>query len=206
MRGVVIIASVMLSTISGADSSEPQNSWNAHVDWKRLGAAFEQFVEYPSPRNADAVTALLPRSHAAMGTAQSGTVSESIYRNLPMLDRQVQARVPEAARLGFALYAVVDGAAWEDLDILLGKLIRADPDLFLRELARWPEKAEKPYGLFVSAGPPYSDSVSAYCFELRQRVLSLRAVASAPAQPLRDRAVERIEEALSRCPPVPEGK
>ena len=194
-----ILFALVIACCARAGADESRDPWTAAVDWPRLGAAFSAFVDYPSPENARAVSALLPEKHAAMGVDGSAAATNIIYEGLPMLERQVEARVPEAVQLGFDLYSVADGALWEDLTVVLNKLVRIDPKLFVTQLAQRPMKLKRPHGLLISAGGPYVDRQRAYCFEIEARAKAIETVKKPALQAARDRSLAILEEARSEC-------
>jgi hypothetical protein len=189
-----VCASVLLLTLAYGVAAPPalagthEQSAEARVDWNRFRIAFTKYVNYPASQNARAVTSLLPlESVAVVHSAAEDSATEVIYDGLPMLSRQVEARDRDAVRLAFALFSVTDGgAASEDLDIMLGKLIRIDPKLFLAELStynnRVPETLLVRYpnwrmdGLLGNCGEEYVDLFNANCLELNRRAQALRSV------------------------------
>jgi hypothetical protein len=170
-------------------------SAQAQVDWGRLGSAWREFVEYPSSDNAKAVAALLPTDHVAYG---SNPVSEPIYAGLPMLARQVEARDREAVRLAFALFAVADTDFWEQLDIMLGKLIRIDPQLFLEELSPKLDHAVELDGLVGNQGDAYIDRMKAQCLDLRLRARALEGVTQPDLSTAKERCLVELQKQIQR--------
>ena len=116
-----------------------------------------------------------------------------------MLERQVEARDPEAVRLAFALYSVMDGAAMEDLDIMLGKLIRIDAALFLRELSRRSDRTKYLEGLLGNQGEELVDRIRAKCLETKLRITALERVSDSDLRQLRDECLHLLRNDLGHC-------
>jgi hypothetical protein len=171
------------------------------LDWPRFRAAFGAFLEYPSPERAKAARVLLPAGHVSYtASADQRPTIEMVYQGLPMLERQVQARDPEAVQLAFDLFAIADGAFAEDLGVLVGELIRIDPQLFLMSLHSR-EARFRDLGLIVgNLGEPYVDRTRAGCFELRLRIASLESVHQDAVSSVRKRCIQELKEQARECP------
>ena len=194
MRSVFVGVALLFATQSVALPQVSRAAWSGQVDWARLGAAFAAYVDYPSDENAHAVRALLPAVHVAFnGSATQKATSDSIEQWEPMLGRQVEARDPEAVRLAFDLYVVTDGATEEQLDIMLGKLIRIDPTLFLSELKQKEQRIGALGGLPTgNLGEEYVDRMRAQCLEMRLRVTSLERVHEPALRTVKTRCIEAL--------------
>ena len=120
--------------------------------------------------------------------------SRIIDSGLAMLQRQVEARDSEAVGLAFDLEAVTDGDLSERLDIMLGKLIRIDPRLFLVEVSRREQRVQQHIagGSGANLGPEYVDLFRASCRELRLRILSLHGVTDPALRDVQQRSVEGL--------------
>ena len=127
------------------------------------------------------------------GSATQKATSDSIEQWEPMLGRQVEARDPEAVRLAIDLYVVTDGATEEQLDIMLGKLIRIDPTLFLSELKQKEQRIGALGGLPTgNLGEEYVDRMRAQCLEMRLRVTSLERVHEPALRTVKTRCIEAL--------------
>ena len=91
---------------------------------------WEEYLERPTPDNAARVQSLTYSSALAD--------PRDIERGLMLLEIQVVSRDTKAVQLAFRLLSGATGHIAERLDIMLGRLIRVDAALFLRELkTRW---------------------------------------------------------------------
>lgn len=95
---------------------------------------------------------------------------------MQVLEQRVLMKERESVELAFRMRHIADGAFLEDLDIILGKLIRVDPELFLSELqrARVPPRAMD--GLVGNLGDAYVDQMERQCKEMRLRRQALNSV------------------------------
>lgn len=173
------------------------------INWSALSKTFQAYVEYPSATNASKVTKLLPESEHVKytGSKIENEAIEVIYQGLPMLQRQVEAREKQAARLAFRLMTITDGASSEALDIMLGKLIRIDPKLFLEELRKSNYIKIGQYrfdGLVGNEGDEFVDKEQAQCLEQRLRIESLSKIKENILLPLRDICISTLNDSLNK--------
>jgi len=169
------------------------------VNWTALSKSFQAYVEYPSSANAESVIKLLPESGQVnyTGSENEKEANEVVYKGLPMLQRQVEARERQAIRLAFRLMTISDGAVSEDLDIMLGKLIRIDPKIFLEELSKTNiMKSDQYYfdGLVGNEGQEFVDKEQAQCLEKSLRIEALSTISDKNLLPLRDICIDKLNE------------
>lgn len=178
-----------LFLITSAWASEPVIRWGPFAD------ALNKYFEYPSPQNAKSAYQYLPKSgHVKMtGDKVVNDTLELFYSNFRILERQVISRDAEAVKLSFRLFSITDGAYAEELDILLGKLIRIDPKLFLGELVANRGSIGSLGGLLGNEGEEYVDRINAQCFENRQRKKALQSVSDQLLLKMRDECNHELE-------------
>jgi hypothetical protein len=172
-------------------------SWadNFTLNWKQLKIAFENYVEYPSSENALRVSALLPENHVKlMDDKDAKEAREYIWSQLNMLERQVISKDRAAVRLAFRLFCISDGAFTEELDMMLGSLIRIDPVLFLEELKRSKHPVLSNGGLVANLGVMYVDRYKARCYGIQQRIKSLEAVNVPLLRAERDKCINILKD------------
>lgn len=173
------------------------DSKDSKPDWPALKFAFRKYVEYPSKENASHVITLLPEKHVRYtGTKEEKETLDYIYSwdQLGMLERQVISRNREAVRLAFKLHSIADGAFSEDLDIMLGILVRIDSKLFLEEL-----KLAKPDDQSLSSsisnyGSVYVDRLKARCYETKSRISALEGVKETSLVELRNKCIGELKK------------
>jgi hypothetical protein len=197
---VIFIILIFLNpALSVAKSSKESSS----VNWPALSKTFQAYVEYPSATNASSVIKLLPKSEKVKftGSNTENEAIEVIYQGMPMLQRQVEARDRQATRLAFRLMTITDGASSEALDIMLGKLIRIDPKLFLEELRKSNYIKIGQYrfdGLVGNEGEEFVDKEQAQCLEQRLRIESLSKIKDTNLLPLRDICISTLNDSLNK--------
>jgi hypothetical protein len=126
------------------------------------------------------------------GAKQEHDTIDFIYDNLGMLKRQVLSRDPNAVRLAFRLKTIADGAFAEDLDILLGRLIRIDPTLFVRQLKEY-GKVNRLDGLVGNLGDAYVDRFDAQRLEIKKRIRALESVSDPALKELADQCIKELK-------------
>jgi hypothetical protein len=115
------------------------------------------------------------------------------YTNSQILERQVISGDVESVRLAFRLFSITDSAYTEELDILLGKLIRINPNLFLRELVANQDLIGTLDGLLGNIGEEYVDRPKAQCLENRLRLKALQSVTDLTLRRKRDECVNELD-------------
>jgi hypothetical protein len=149
-------------------------------------SAWEAYIRNPTPDNAAHVKAI---SYGA----ENGRFEQQ-ERDLMMLEVQVLSRDPAAVRLAFRLRLQADGHFGEMLDIMLGRLIRIDAPLFLREGKRAEAAIRRLDSLVGNFGPEYVDRPQAQAYEAAQRIAALRKVSDAGLKPVRDKCIASLEK------------
>jgi hypothetical protein len=173
------------------------------LDWSKIKIAWGKYTNYPSGNNALGVYELLPKSGHIK---YSGTVEEKdalnfIYneQDMSLLERQIISSDRAAVELAFALYSISDGAFGEELDIMLGELIRINPKLFLEELYKHRDLVCCLDGLVANLGGSYVDrSESSGSYELHKRLDALKSVKGARFLKTRDECINELMKILSK--------
>jgi hypothetical protein len=168
---------------------------NGSVDWAGVHRSFEAFSQYPSTENAIKVISLLPeRDHVTYtGEKNENEATQFVYQNLGMLERQVISRDPNAIKLAFRLKAIADGAFAEDLDVLLGQLIRIDPALFLRQLKNAKVQNGRVDALVGNYGDIYADKVEAQRLETKERIRALETVSDSALKEIQNKCLVELK-------------
>ena len=149
-----------------------------------FGAVATPWEEYVAQPSAERASRVQVRSYSV-----ERRDPERDEWDLMLLEVQVLSRDLEAVRLAFRLRAGADGHAAEMLDIMLGRLIRIDAAMFLRELKSAGVVASHLESLVGNFGPEYVDRADAYAYEAAQRVAALRKVSDGDLKALRDQCV-----------------
>ena len=108
-------------------------------------------------------------------------------------------RERESVRLAFRMREIADGAFLEDLEIILGKLIRPAPDLFLAELQRAHVPPGALGGLVGNLGGSYDDKMREQCAELRRRMKAVRGVRTPYLQEPKEQVLSALEAGSWFC-------
>ena len=149
---------------------------------------WETYLESPTPDNAKRV--------------QEATYSEPnsranrLFEDLWLLEIQVTSGDREAVRLAFRLFSSADGHFAETLDIMLGRLIRIDPTLFLRELEIRRKQVARLDSLLGNFGEAYVDRFPAQEYETEKRIAALMTVNDPALTAVRDECVAELRKQL----------
>lgn len=146
---------------------------------------WEKYLENPTPQNASKVTKI----------SYSPGVDEGkqVFQDLALLEVQVISGDREAVRLGFRLLKAADGHLAETLDIMLGRLIRIGPRLFLEELKALGAEATGLATLVGNFGEPYLHREVAQTYEAEARISSLRRVQDPALTAVRDACIRALQ-------------
>ena len=190
MRITALLLFLFSSTAIGSDT-----------DWNEVEKALNDYISYPSSENALIAAKSLPQEHAPWGeSSPSAPAAKFIYdgRQFSLLEHQVGAGHVESIQLAFKLFSISDGAFTEDLQIMLGKLIRPNPQLFLEELARSGLPNTYYDGLLGNNGYALVDRLDAQCLEWNYRIEALRTVASSELEKIKQSTLAKLEEIKSK--------
>ena len=147
---------------------------------------WEEYLERPTPDNAARVQSLTYSS----AVADPG----DIERDLMLLEVQVVSRDTKAVQLAFRLLSGATGHIAERLDIMLGRLIRIDAALFLRELKRAGPGTVSLGHLVGNFGPEYVDRLDAHAYEMSLRQDALRRISDPKLKAVRDQCLESLKK------------
>jgi len=104
------------------------------VDTTLLRLRFRAYQKNPSDRNAELLYEALPeRGHTKLEDTGREIIRE-IGDNLMTLEKQVLKGQRNSVKVAFRMFTISDGAFTEWLQIMLGKLITKNPEMFLEEL------------------------------------------------------------------------
>jgi hypothetical protein len=155
---------------------------------------WEEYVNLPRPENA------LKVQSASYSDSSGGP--DRLFEDLELLDVQIAAGDREAIRLALRLTSESDGHYAETLGIMLGRLVRINPQLFLEEFQSQRDKIARSEGVLASAlgnyGMAYVDRLQAKEYETERRIHALKRVTDPDLRPLRDRCVNILEAHLAQ--------
>jgi hypothetical protein len=150
---------------------------------------WERFLAHPSGENAAAVSTV---AYSTPPPSDDASASEQRESDLSVLLVQIAAHDPHAIDLGFRLIPELDGALAESMDIALGRLIRANPRLFLEHLKANRSLVNGLEGLVGNFGEEYVDRESAHVFETNKRINALRSVTDPGLREVRDECIQAL--------------
>jgi hypothetical protein len=183
---------LLLSGLAGTQTS-------TKLDWVHINNAWETYINYPSSETADSLIALLPETwHPMLPSDELKTSTVLAMEDIGMLERQVYARDRSAVRLAFRMLTIADGVLAEELCIILGSLIRIDPELFLEELNTNRSTVFELGPLVNNFGHDYVDRFRAQELECKLRIQSLKKIDNPVTAPVRDTCILHLEENIRR--------
>jgi hypothetical protein len=186
LAGLSLCSCASRPPVSGRQESRSIDAPRPPLDPAGKETPWERYLRVPSPANARAVREISYGDPAGR---------EHLFDDLDVLAVQVLSRDAEAADLAFRLMA--DGHLGEQLDILLGRLVRIDPELFLATLARHRRKGEALGWGAGNFGEEYVDRLEAQRYEAAARIAALKSVADPALAGLRDRCIASLEKEIS---------
>lgn len=151
------------------------------------GTPWERYLEFPTSDNAEKVTAI-SYSHG-LPTGQTAG-------DLRVLETQVQAADRQAGRLAFRLLRKADGHIAELLCVMLGRLIRSEPALFLAEAGAANLEPSLLGQVVAAVGPEYVDRPRARRYEIECRIAALESVRDARVKEQREACVKVLQDEL----------
>lgn len=180
------------------------SSWGlrAETPWLEIAQRISEYAAKPSPTMAIAALNVIPETSVSFtNSREENEAIDAIYALGPMqvLEQRVLMKERESVELAFRMRHIADGAFLEDLDIILGKLIRVDPELFLSELqrARVPPRAMD--GLVGNLGDAYVDQMERQCKEMRLRRQTLNRVLRQSLVQTKGQAITALAADSSFC-------
>jgi hypothetical protein len=189
-----MIVGILLAVLSWTDVSYT-------VDWARLARAVQGYERAPGPEATAGIRKLLPPEGRRVrfgDSAGSEAFYQALEHALPTFQRRREARDREAVRLGFDLRRVADGGLLEDLEVVLGALVRIDPRLFLLEVSA--RKGPGSLGVVAVLGPVFVDKEDAVvCAEVARRIDALESVKDESLLAVQREAVEYLRKTRPRC-------
>jgi len=172
----------------------PLNLYASEVNWVEVKEAFGQYVKNPNNETAQYSISVIPEEYIYVKNKKAIEANNFIYNynQFSMLERQVISSHRLSVRLAFRLRSFADGAFSEDISILLGTLIRINPELFLSELKRARPKV-KHYSNFLNQGSVFVDRLIASCNESILRKKSLIKVKNPELNYLKEKIIVLLE-------------
>lgn len=186
-----------LSVLAQASGSAPISD----SQWKRISEYVDAYARNPSRKNTQLAIDSLPEQQTVFSdSAEETRANDIVYseRVMTTLELQVRKKDPESVRLAFKMMNIADGAFAEDLDTLVGKLIRIDPILFLSEL-KFSGRVDL-VGLVGNLGDSFSDKFPQQCSELNQRRRALKKIRTPELQSVKQRAEKALSRAIVETP------
>ncbi len=154
-------------------------------------AAWNAYLENPSPVRGERLYALLPRNRE-QAREFDARCREILYSKVWSLQNRVNHQERIAVKIGFRMLSLSDGDLGESLDQILGSLIRRNPTMFLEELAIHREFVLRLDGLLRNLGDEFVDQPSKVRGELDRRIASLRRVQKKALRSLRDECIAEL--------------
>jgi hypothetical protein len=196
---VVFAAGIPLSTSILCGAAEPADRAKEKLDWLATNAdrqagriqaqtPWERYTAQPTSNNASAVTEL-----SYSDKKDDSDELMRVERDLMLLEIQVAASDRAAVDLAFRIRGTLNGVLAENMDQMLGRLIRLNPHLFLQSLQRHRASRQELSGVVGNFGEAYVDRDSARAYERDQRVASLLKVKDPGLLRVRDGCVALLQ-------------
>ena len=118
-------------------SAKGQQNDSIQFSWKGLHSLLVQYKKHPSAANAIRIYKFLPNDKSTVYSADTTGLDEAFWlanAEAWNVAHFAYAGKRYAVKLCFKFFTIADGAFSEDLDVILAKLIKINPRLFLEEL------------------------------------------------------------------------
>jgi hypothetical protein len=165
--------------------------------WNGLHQLLVQYERNPNKSNTMKVYNYLSfytPSNKRTDTLGLHNTFESAWAQLGTIERQVFSGKRFAVKLCFKLFIIADGAFAEDLDIILTKLIKTNPRLFLQEL----KVHRQLFGrglIFQNFGPEFVDvEDEVRKKEINVHVRALKSIEDSALMEVRDEMIQAYKD------------
>jgi len=172
------------------------------LNWDRVLAAYDAYIDYPSPDNAKALLAALPtdRQYAAIG--DEGRAIKYIFSidNFPILSEEAISGDRIAIEIYFRLLNVADGYYSGLLLSTLGWFARVQPQLFLEILTAYKDTRDiKAHGYPVSfIGDGHNVHRKAAIYILEKRIEALETVKDPKYEEIKEACIKQLREKITK--------
>ena len=125
--------------------------------WTVFEKSWDNYIAQPTHENAIKVYQQLPNEVLTKNSPGEQLINK-MYEDWPHLSKKIVAGNEDAIKIGFKLYAIVDGGFKEDVGADLGKLITINATLFLQELKKHRQLVQNLEGIVCNYGEGYIDN------------------------------------------------
>ncbi len=196
------LAAALVATLIALAACAAVSPTTAETAWPEIARRVTEYAAKPSPATAKAALNVIPAvSVSFTGSQEERDALEAIYATGPIqtMEQRVLMKERESVELVFRMRHIADGAFLEDLDIILGGLIRVDAELFLTELQRAKPPLRDIGGLVRNLGDTFVDQMERKCEELRLRSQALGKVSRPSLKQAKDQALSALAADVSSC-------
>lgn len=158
---------------------------------------WESYISSPGCDNAEKVKTV---------EYSSKQNDDYLISDLQILENQVISGDKCSINLAFRLLEKSDGIIAESIDIILGKLIRIDPGLFLSALDNNRNRKIDINSLACNLGEGYVDNLSAMMYEINMRIQAIEKVRDKRLISTREKVLKVLREHLDEISSVEKSK
>jgi len=189
MKFILYILFLLLAISTSANS---QNYMiKAYYDSDSLKIEWNNFLNNPSSENALKVYDLLPAIGHVRKKDSDLELEENIYKNLKIIEKEIYKENQNCIKLAFRLFTISDGAFSEVLNIILGKLININPEIFLQELKTHYHLVSLTH-LVSNFRPEYVDDFPKQLVETERRIAALKSVNIKDLLDYKEKSIEEL--------------
>jgi hypothetical protein len=172
------------------------------LNWDKALAAYNAYVDYPSPDNAKALLAALPtdRLYAAIGDKNRAIKNIFSIDAFPILSEEAFSGDRIVIEIYFRLLNVADGYYTELVLSTLGRVARNQPQLFLELLVTYKDARNiKIHGYPVSfVGDGHNVHPEAARYILEKRIEALETVKDPKYAEIKEACIKQLREAINQ--------
>lgn len=168
----------------------------AYYDSDKLSAEWGNYTENPSSENALKVYNLLPKKGHVRKEDSNIELNNLIYENLNIISNQILQGDKNNVKLAFRLFTISDGAFSEELQIMLGQLVKINPELFLTELKEHFHLIDRLGSLVCNYGSEFVDNRTKQKAETDERIIKLKTIEKTELIKTRDKCLTELSKKL----------
>ncbi len=163
----------------------------AYVEWDKLDIAWKSYISNPNEKNALVVYDLLPSKGHVRKENSNKIVEQLIQSNISILEEQILEGNANSLKVVFRLFTISGGAFSEELQIIIGELIKINPYLFLKELKIHSHLVDLEK-LLCNCGPKYWRDIDVYNQELIERKQAITTVDDPKLVEIKDKSINLL--------------
>jgi hypothetical protein len=204
-RFILLGAVGITVSLFAGDPLQTQQASRA-LNWHKVMAAYNTYIDYPSSDNAQALLLTLPLSRPAeeeeIGDREQALEHIFSSQNWLVLENEVLAGEKIPFEVLLRLTNFTDAGFTESIEVILGSVIRIRPRLFLEVLYNYRNLVYlRRFGCpALNTNPFYGYHPKAIRYELEKRIEALESVKDQKYAEIRDSCIKSLLKEINNLP------